>query len=345
MKKLTKLYELEKVENTTRVYFFDNLKYVLILLVILGHLFEIYYDKSHVMKAGFNFIYLFHMPLFILISGYFSKKFKPEKILNFFLLCFLSLFLIRTLDTLFLNKPFNYNFLSFQSASWYLFALAIYNITLPLIKSFKKQYVIAFSVLFALYVGYVVSVKDLFIASRIIVFYPFFLLGYYTSLDDIKKVVKPKYSLISLLGIITIFLFFYFFKDLYVLRGLFTGRNSYKTVFGDYYIYGGIIRFIYYIVALITMIMVMNIVPKCKIFLSKYGARTLQIYIFQMYAMYFIKNTSLSTCLTKLGIILPIVLCIISFLLSILLGNKTLGKPINYISNLKWNFLKQDDKQ
>ena len=116
MKKLTKLYELEKEENTTRVYFFDNLKYVLILLVILGHLFEIYYDKSHVMKAGFNFIYLFHMPLFIWISGYFSKKFKPEKILNFFLLCFLSLFLMRTLETLVLNKPFNYNFLSFQSA-------------------------------------------------------------------------------------------------------------------------------------------------------------------------------------------------------------------------------------
>ena len=345
MKKLTKLYELEKEENTTRVYFFDNLKYVLILLVILGHLFEIYYDKSNVMKAGFNFIYLFHMPLFILISGYFSKKFKPEKILNFFLLCFLSLFLIRTLETLFLNKPFNYNFLSFQSASWYLFVLAIYNITLPLIKSLKKQYVIAFSVLFALYVGYVVSVKDLFIASRIIVFYPFFLLGYYASLDDIKKVVKPKYFLISLLGIITIFLLFYFFKDLYVLRGLFTGRNSYKTVFGDYYIYGGFIRLIYYIASLITMIMVMNIVPKCKMFLSKYGARTLQIYILQMYFLFFIRNTSISSYLYKTGVYLPIVLLLLAFLLSILLGNKVFSKPFDYLSSLKWKFLKVENNQ
>lgn len=146
---------------------------------------------------------------------------------------------------------------------------------MPLIKGFKKRYVIAFSVLFALYVGYVVSVKDLFIASRIIVFYPFFLLGYYSTIEDVKKLVKPKYFLVSLLGVITIFLLFYFFKDLYVLRGLFTGRNSYKTVFGNYYIYGGLIRLIYYIVSLITMIMVMNIVPKCKMFLSKYGARTL----------------------------------------------------------------------
>lgn len=109
--------------------------------------------------------------------------------------------------------------------------------------------------------------------------------------------------------------------------------------------YVGLIHFIYYIVALITMIMVMNIVLKCKIFLLKYGARTLQIYILQMYAMCFIKNTSLSTYLTKLGITLPIVLCIISFLLSTLLENKILGKPINCIFNLKWNFLKQDDKQ
>ncbi len=345
MKKISKLYELEKEDNTTRVYFFDNLKYVLILLVILGHLFEIYYDKSHVMKAGFNFIYLFHMPLFIWISGYFSKKFKPEKILNFFLLCFLSLFLMRTLETLVLNKPFNYNFLSFQSASWYLFALALYNISLPLIKNFKKQYVITFSVLFALYVGYVVSVKDLFIASRTIVFYPFFLLGYYSSIEDVKKVVKPKYFLVSLLGVITIFLLFYFFKDLYILRGLFTGRNSYKTVFGDYYMYGALIRLVYYIASLITMIMIMNIVPKCEMLLSKYGARTLQIYILQMFALFFIKNTSIKTNLETLGILLPICLLIIAFLLSVLLGNKIFSKPFNYISSLKWKFLKVENNQ
>ncbi len=345
MKKLSKLYELEKEDNTTRVYFFDNLKYVLILLVILGHLFEIYYDKSHVMKAGFNFIYLFHMPLFIWISGYFSKKFKPEKILNFFLLCFLSLFLIRILESLVLNKPFNYNFLSFQSASWYLFALALYNISLPIIKNFKKQYVITFSVLFALYVGYVVSVKDLFIASRTIVFYPFFLLGYYSTIEDVKKLVKPKYFLVSLLGVITIFLLFYFFKDLYALRGLFTGRNSYKTVFGDYYIYGGFIRLIYYIVSLITMIMIMNIVPKCKMLLSKYGARTLQIYILQMFVLFFIKNTSIKTYLETLGIFLPICLLILAFFLSILLGNNIFSKPFNYISSLKWKFLKVEDNQ
>ena len=345
MKKLCKFFELEKEDNSTRIYFFDNLKYILILLVILGHLFESYYDKSHIIKAGFNFIYLFHMPLFIWISGYFSKKFKPEKILNFFLLCFSSLFIIRLLNVIVINEPFNYNFISFSSASWYLFTIALYNISLPIIKNFKKQYVIAFSVLFSLYVGYIVSVKDLFIASRTIVFYPFFLLGYYSTIEDVKKVVKPKYFLVSLLGVITIFLLFYFFKDLYVLRGLFTGRNSYRAIFGNYYIFGGFIRFIYYIASLITMIMIMNIVPKCKMFFSKYGARTLQIYILQMFVLFFIKNTSIKTYLESLGVFLPICLLILAFFLSILLGNKVFSKPFNFISSLKWKFLKVENNQ
>ena len=59
--------------NKERDYFFDNLKAVLIFLVVLGHfLLPIRGDNPLVVVK--RLIYVFHMPLFVFISGYFAKK-------------------------------------------------------------------------------------------------------------------------------------------------------------------------------------------------------------------------------------------------------------------------------
>ena len=55
-----------------RIYLFDNIKFLLILLVVIGHLIE----HSPMLKTQdcfrgiFLYIYAFHMPLFIFISGF-----------------------------------------------------------------------------------------------------------------------------------------------------------------------------------------------------------------------------------------------------------------------------------
>ena len=53
----------------------DSLKGFLILLVIFGHLLgSLKCLENKECQAIWNFIYTFHMPLFVLISGYFSNK-------------------------------------------------------------------------------------------------------------------------------------------------------------------------------------------------------------------------------------------------------------------------------
>ncbi|MDY6092633.1 MAG: acyltransferase family protein, partial [Prevotella sp.] len=52
----------------TRDPFWDTLKAMLIVLVVLGHTGTAMGDR------WLSVIYAFHMPLFIFISGYFSKK-------------------------------------------------------------------------------------------------------------------------------------------------------------------------------------------------------------------------------------------------------------------------------
>lgn len=62
------------MNKTKRISYIDNLKAVLILLVILGH--SIQYSEINNFEKNIiaRYIYSFHMPLFMLISGYLSYK-------------------------------------------------------------------------------------------------------------------------------------------------------------------------------------------------------------------------------------------------------------------------------
>jgi fucose 4-O-acetylase-like acetyltransferase len=68
-------------------YYINNLKFILIVLVVLGHFTaKMTYVKE--IKYIFYFIYIFHMPCFVFISGYLAKrmnsggKLRVDKILS-----------------------------------------------------------------------------------------------------------------------------------------------------------------------------------------------------------------------------------------------------------------------
>jgi len=52
----------------------DNARFVLISLVVVGHLLEQLADQGPMAAALYRWIYLFHMPAFVLISGAVSKS-------------------------------------------------------------------------------------------------------------------------------------------------------------------------------------------------------------------------------------------------------------------------------
>ncbi|WP_052356695.1 acyltransferase family protein [[Clostridium] dakarense] len=60
-------------------YFVDNLKVLLIFLVVFGHLIERYINTNDTLMGMYMFIYTFHMPLFIFISGFLSKNIHKSK--------------------------------------------------------------------------------------------------------------------------------------------------------------------------------------------------------------------------------------------------------------------------
>ena len=57
----------------------DILKLILIFLVVLGHGVDYFTRSSEFMKGLFLFIYSFHIPVFIFVSGVFSKNTVNQK--------------------------------------------------------------------------------------------------------------------------------------------------------------------------------------------------------------------------------------------------------------------------
>jgi fucose 4-O-acetylase-like acetyltransferase len=60
--------------SKTRDLSFDFIKGFLIFLVCWGHIIQFTIGEGHLQNETFMLIYSFHMPLFIMISGYFACK-------------------------------------------------------------------------------------------------------------------------------------------------------------------------------------------------------------------------------------------------------------------------------
>lgn len=169
-------------KNSTRSIMWDNLKGILIFLVVLGHL-------CLNLSIG-KVIYTFHMPAFIFISGLLtsylddnsdvtsSKTKALRKYLIAFLLYNSSLIIFDVLTGKSVNP------MAPLYSSWYLLALLVWRI-LTMVIRFNRKHLI-FSILLALFIGFIPQFDNTFAISRIIAFAPFFIAGYLLDIDKIN---------------------------------------------------------------------------------------------------------------------------------------------------------------
>lgn len=312
----------------TRIYKWDNIKFVLILLVVIGHFVDVYTSESDNMKALFFTIYIFHMPLFIFISGLFSKKFidcnkfNIKKIVYLLSLCVI-LQAIVFIFNLIVNDSLSFSLVGSQGIQWYLFALAIFYIITYFLKGLNIKFVLLMWIILSCISGYDQSIGDFMTISRIIVYYPFFLLGYYMNPEKILRISQKKGIIISsvIFLFLLVLLVFRNIDSLYFIRPLLSGRNAFRSL-GEYEYLGGILRLLYYPFVILVSISIISIIPNIKLCISTLGKRTLQVYCLHTLVLslwvhfnisYFLQSITQKNWL-KLYLLIPIAL---TFMLSI----------------------------
>ena len=150
----------------------DNIKGVLIILVVFAHILFQLQTSSDIINGTVDIIYMFHMPAFVFISGFFGKSERSRSAEGIIRLLFLYFIFNSAMG-------FMYGFRSLlipMYSYWYLIALAVWRLTAHHIAKIKEINLILFVT--ALFAGFYPSIDNTFCAARIIGFYPYYMCGY-----------------------------------------------------------------------------------------------------------------------------------------------------------------------
>ncbi len=313
-----------------RVAKWDNAKALLIILVVWGHIFSAYAKTCADVRTADLIIHSFHIPLFIFISGLFSKStvdsksFKYNKIIGFFLLYYFMKLLI-SITRLCLHKPANFFFFSENSTPWFIFAVAVMYLLTRLVRNYNHLKVLFLSIVLSLLAGFFSEINDTMVSSRIVVFFPFFFLGYMLDRNKILKFVnRPLIRIFSAVTVISFCVISALLCDkVYGIRTLFVGCNSYSELGSELYFFGPLLRLAVYCISALMSVAVLSLIPNARIPLFTYcGTKTLQIfalhrplvYIYHASILHAVLKTQaswiilLSTLLLSVGLSLPLML-------------------------------------
>ena len=181
-----------------RVALYDNLKGILIVLVVFGHMMHPVHNTNQALSTCFDLIYLFHMPLFVFLSGLFAKgayrdgKLNVNRIVSFLVMGFCYQAALLAINGVLLDKP--WRLLLFTSAPWYLVGMAGWYALTPLLSRLGPVRGMAASLAVSLVWGCVDLSDGLLALSRTLAFLPCFAAGYYCPLDFCVK-LKQRRSL------------------------------------------------------------------------------------------------------------------------------------------------------
>ena len=174
---------------TGRETLMDNLKLILTFLVILGHVIE-YFGRAGILNALYAVIYAFHMPLFVFVSGYFSKD-TERAYRGAFKSCLLPYLLFNSLYSILTYGKLLINVFLPAHIFWYFLSLFFWRISAGLTS--KLRFAVPISIAVSLYAGCFETVGMFLSVSRTLAFFPFFIMGTRcseASLDSLRRVPK-----------------------------------------------------------------------------------------------------------------------------------------------------------
>lgn len=275
--------------ETRRSSLWDNIKGILICLVVLGH-FLYNFAGFELVSLIVYLIYVFHMPAFVFVSGVFTHDPpKIRKLINAFII-FDAAYLICE----YVNLG-SVHIISPAYVCWYLLALIVWRFTASLLP--KKKIVIPCLFVLSLFSGFI-PVSNEFGLTRILSFWVFFAAGYLIGqkgVEGLRSKIRPVFGVLlfitGLAGSYIARLVFGYSKDDMTMM-------SYKTP----EMFAG--RFVLLILAFVITISLVIFVPAKAGFLTKIGKNSLSIFLLHrfltfIYTYFFSDFTRLAIILTS----------------------------------------------
>lgn len=309
-----------------RIYKLDNLKGILIFLVVFAHAIEALPPGTG--RFFYIVIYLFHMPLFVFCSGYLAR-YDGKRIMQKLLYPYLLFQLIHFLFNYFvlgIDKPLQ--FTTPYWTLWYILAMVAWTSLLPLVEAKETRHkltvlIVCFTI--GLLIGYDKTVSFYLSLSRIFVFFPFFLLGYYYRQwapgGTATVFRRPPIKILSLFLVAAVIVICLIFYQEIEARWL-SGARPYATAgYSPYH------RLLIYVAAGIFLFFALCWTPESSGILAKIGARSLSIYLVHCFFLDYLELIGFY----KLAYPLPLAF-VVSLLITLLLSWRPVANAITRIA-------------
>ena len=258
----------------------DNLKALLLFCVAFGHTLDVYKGAGGIELYLMKYIYLFHMPLFAFITGYFTKNLDKarenavEKCLTPYLVfqgiyVIMANMMIKLGLAAFNSNVFNSSIIVPSSAFYYLlavffwkmFAKDIMKLRGPLIISILLGEVISLTQMDEFHIGY----------GAVFSLLPFFVMGVLCDSEFIKKtrnIPKVVAVIILMLGIL---------PAVYLPYAIHSVRMTYSSVgFGN--LEGMAYRLLYYVIAMLMGMALICLMSEKKNIFTNIGKSSILVY-------------------------------------------------------------------
>ena len=259
----------------------DNIKAVLIFLVVFNHLIAFGLVKeSDAVRYIWYGITTFHMPAFIFVSGYLSKN-RQNQLKNFknLLIPYFLGYALTWVATVWSGSSMEFDLLRPSgTAMWYVLALFIYRCIVEALG--KMRFAVPLTLALAIWAGTRQEFSTYLSVSRIVVFLPFFVAGYLWS-DEMTRRLRRfagKWMLFFLSGAV-LFLLPHFMITQGIPVDLLRENHSY-LLSGVSNQVGIVIRMFMYLSSFLVITTLFALMPDLHLPVSFIGRNTMSVYFF-----------------------------------------------------------------
>lgn len=275
--------------TTQRDPFIDNAKVALIVLVVLGHLLEEITLGSA--DTLYKWIYLFHIPAFVVISGYLSRSFRatPRQCLSLVTTLLIPYGIIQTLlavERVLQGHHFSLNFFVPGFAIWYILALVVWRLATPLLKVIPHPLLVSvvISIVSVTYGGIGADLSG----ARILSFLPFFTLGLVTTPEHVeafKRVTRHVWVRVAAGAFLLLALVVVYLSHDHFARAWLYMYGKYDK-FGLSNLENILVRVVVLMAATAMLLAVLALIPQRKTIFSALGSATIYVYLLQTIIIY-----------------------------------------------------------
>ncbi len=129
------------LSDNKRIAFWDNVKFFMILSVVIAHFAEFQINGSDICKSIFIFFYAFHMPVLFFVSGVFFKPYNIIRKALFYVCCgYLLKIFLWVVYLITDNKIPEFSLFSDMTIPWFMFVLAIYTVSTYFLRNINMYF-------------------------------------------------------------------------------------------------------------------------------------------------------------------------------------------------------------